>query len=899
MSRRISILLTLLGVMLIAALLPAASFADPANPPAQPISYSSTGLQPPTGLANANGRLTVMIELAAPAAIAAPSGPNSQSARQQLAAAQAALMPQLASFSARVMFKTSLVYAGVAVTIPADQLDRLRALPGVARVTVIPPKLPSDLIPSTRAGAQPLVAAIAAATGQGLRIGMIDRGIDYTHADCGGPGTPLAYIVNDPSIIEPGSFPSAKVDGFDFAGDTYDASARLGSDTPTPDPDPRECMQPDAHAGRGTSAAGLAAGFGVAADGTPYHGPYGPGVDLSTLRVAPGVAPEAQLYALKVLGCHGSTTLLTQAIERAIDPNGDGSPADHLDVLVISLGTPFGSDEDPDAIAVNNAVRAGMVVVVAAGDNLETFYSVDSPASASLAIAVGATDASGAIAAFSARGPQRGNHALKVDLVAPGVNLRSAAAGSGSDASVSSGTAIAAAQVGGAAALLRQLHSGWTPAQIKAALIDTATPLNAPPSLVGGGQLNIAGLGDLSLLAYSADGGGLTYGAPWVSAAWAATRTLQLENTGDITRSVTLAATATTTETGVTLQPPTEQIIIPAHGVAQATITMTIDPSGLEFSPDATTAPKQDIFARHYLAEHGGSITISSVGGEGGVRVRPAHAAHFGSADFYLDDQLLDDSLDSREVDEYVNTTPGAHVVKLRRPGAAPNSAPLFSAPVNLLDGHDYTLIMVGRPGELGLVTADETAPAPPPAGQSLIHFVNANRVGVNWDIGPLDVYLDGALYVPALAVGATSAYFPLAPGTHEVLFFHAGADPTLARRVAHKTFVAGTGQAILLGTGRHDDDDGRIDDDEQRAFIGYGDVRLVVTLVERVPFNVFPIVASDARADTALNVVSSARAFALGLHNTGARNSGLNGAQATSRTPLASAFELEATSPP
>nr|MDQ2998020.1 S8 family serine peptidase [Chloroflexota bacterium] len=424
MSRRISILLTLLGVMLIAALLPAASFADPANPPPQPISYSSTGLNPPVRLANANGRLTVMVELGTPAAIAAPNAPSSIIARQQIAAAQAALMPQLASLSARVLFQTSMAYAGVAVTIPADQLDRLRALPGIVRVTVIPPKLPSDVVPSTRAGAQPIAAAIAA-TGQGLRIGMIDRGIDYTHADFGGPGTPLAYSANDPNIIEPGSFPTAKVDGFDFAGDNYDASADIGSDTPVPDSDPLECMQPDAHAGRGTNAAGLAAGLGVAADGTPYRGPYGPGVDLSTLRIAPGVAPEAQLYSLKVFGCYGSSALLTQAIDRAVDPNGDGSSADHLDVLVISLGTPFGSDEDPDAIAVNNAVRAGVVVVVAAGDNLETFYAVDSPASASLAIAVGATDASGTIAAFSARGPQRGNHALKVDIAAPGVNLRS------------------------------------------------------------------------------------------------------------------------------------------------------------------------------------------------------------------------------------------------------------------------------------------------------------------------------------------------------------------------------------------------------------------------------------------------------------------------------------------
>jgi Subtilase family/Domain of unknown function (DUF4397) len=899
MSRRISLTFALLGVMLIVALLPTASFADPANPPPPAISYPSTGLNPPASRVGTNGHVAVMIELAMPAVIVAPNGLNSQSAHQQITAAQTALISQLAVLNARVLFQTSLVYAGVAVTIPADQLERLRALPGVARVTVIPPKLPSVVIPSMPAGALPAVAAVAATTGRGMRIGIIDRGIDYTHADFGGPGTPLAYLANDPTWIEPGSFPTAKVEGFDFAGDNYDATATIGSETPVPDADPRECMQPDVHAGRGSNISGLAAGLGVAADGTPYHGPYGPGTDFSTLRIAPGVAPEAQLYALKVFGCHGSTALLTQAIERAVDPNGDGNSADHLDVVIISVGTPFGSDDDPDAIAVNNAVRAGVVVVVAAGDDFATFSSVDSPASASLAIAVGATDGNGGIAAFSARGPQRGNRSLKVDIAAPGVNVRSAVAGTGSDAAAISGTAAAAAQVGGAAALLRQLHSEWTPAQIKAALIDTATPINAPPSLTGGGQLNLAGLDTVSLLAYGADGGGLNYGAPWVASTWIATRTLQLENTGDATRSVTLTATSVVTETGVTLQPPVAPITIPAHSSAQATITMTIDPRGLEFSPDATTATTQDGFARHYLAEHGGSITISSASGGSGVRVRPAHAAHFGSVDFYLDDHLIDDSLDSREVEDYVSTTPGPHVVNLRRPGASLRSAPIFSAPVNLLDGYDYTLILVGRPGELGLVIADENTPAPPPAGQSLIHFVNANRVGVDWNIGPLDVYLDGLLQVTGLAVGATSAYFPLVPGTHEVVFFHAGANPALARRVARKTFVARAEQTILLGTGRHDDDDGRIDDKEQRAFIGYGDIRLLMMQVERVPFHVFPTVAAAARAATALNVVPSAREFALGLLNTGARNSGLNGSQATPRTPLASAFELAATSPP
>src|SRR5689334_12859761 len=107
MSRRISFLLPLLGIMLIAALLPAASFADPTYPPAPPISYPAVGLHPPSNLASAHARLAVMVELAAPALLAAPNGPNSPSLRQQIAATQAALTPQLTALGAHVLFQTS------------------------------------------------------------------------------------------------------------------------------------------------------------------------------------------------------------------------------------------------------------------------------------------------------------------------------------------------------------------------------------------------------------------------------------------------------------------------------------------------------------------------------------------------------------------------------------------------------------------------------------------------------------------------------------------------------------------------------------------------------------------------------------------------------------------------
>jgi hypothetical protein len=221
-------------------------------------------------------------------------------------------------------------------------------------------------------------------------------------------------------------------------------------------------------------------------------------------------------------------------------------------------------------------------------------------------------------------------------------------------------------------------------------------------------------------------------------------------------------------------------------------------------------------------AGHVAAVATNATTALSGVRVRPAHSAHFESADIYLDDLLLDDSLDSREVQEYVSTTPGVHRVYLRREHSSPTSPVLFAADTPpLLDGHDYTLMIVGRPGALGLVVVDETAPAPP-VGQALMHFVNANRVDPGWDIGPIDVYLDGALKATGLPVGQTTGEFiAVAPGTHTVWFFQTGKDPAHDRALTRKTFTVAAGQLVMVGVGRHDDDDGDLSDLEQRAIIG------------------------------------------------------------------------------
>jgi subtilisin family serine protease len=212
-------------------------------------------------------------------------------------------------------------------------------------------------------------------TGEGVRVGVIDTGIDYTHANFGGPGTVAAYTSNNRNVIEAGTFPTTKVvGGFDFAGPTYNAN--VAGSTPTPDADPIDVN------GHGSHVAGSVAGLGV------------PG------SIGQGVAPGASLYALKVFGDGGGSTNLTSlAIEWAMDPNGDGDMSDHLDVINMSLGSPFGEPNDPSAISSNNAADLGIIVVTSAGNEGDTPYVTGAPGVASKAISTAANTPGGRLSA--------------------------------------------------------------------------------------------------------------------------------------------------------------------------------------------------------------------------------------------------------------------------------------------------------------------------------------------------------------------------------------------------------------------------------------------------------------------------------------------------------------------
>ncbi|MHB9144386.1 MAG: S8 family serine peptidase [Symbiobacteriia bacterium] len=274
----------------------------------------------------------------------------------------------------KVIAKYQRVYNGLSVKIRASELPSVLGLPGVVAAHAVHVIKPDNETSVPFIGAPAVWQQTANGvnvTGRGIRVAVIDTGIDYTHADFGGPGSAAAYSGIDPAVITPGTFPTAKVvDGYDFAGSNYDAnSSNPAINTPNPDPNPID------EGGHGTHVSGTIAGFGVKnSDGS--------------WKIGPGVAPDVLLYAYKVFGREGSTDLVTQAIERAIDPNQDGDISDHVDVINMSLGSSFGSPDDSSAVAAEKAARAGVIVVASAGNSGNTPYVTGSPAVASGVISV-------------------------------------------------------------------------------------------------------------------------------------------------------------------------------------------------------------------------------------------------------------------------------------------------------------------------------------------------------------------------------------------------------------------------------------------------------------------------------------------------------------------------------
>ncbi|MFT3943300.1 MAG: S8 family serine peptidase [Ancrocorticia sp.] len=192
-------------------------------------------------------------------------------------------------------------------------------------------------------------------TGKGVKIGIIDTGVDIDHPAFGGTG-----------VSGTTTFPNAKVvAGYDFVGDDYNDNFGTSHYNPVPSPDPN----PDDCNGHGTHVAGIAAG-------------YDPASQIF------GVAPEATLGAYRVFGCFGSASsdIILAAMEQA--------KADGMDVVNMSLGADFTPWPNyPTSVAADNLVKAGIHVVVAQGNQgRDGAFSFGAPASARDVIAVGWAD---------------------------------------------------------------------------------------------------------------------------------------------------------------------------------------------------------------------------------------------------------------------------------------------------------------------------------------------------------------------------------------------------------------------------------------------------------------------------------------------------------------------------
>jgi len=447
--------------------------------------------------------------------------------------------------SASIHWRYRLVANALAVVVPPADVPHLARLPGVRQVfgNATYHVLAGPDAATIRARELPGTLASA---GAGIKIGIIDDGVDQHHP-----------------FFDPDGY--TMPDGFPKGQTAYTTAKVIVARAFAP---PRATWKyadkpfdPD-ESGHATHVAGIAAGNA----NTLANG----------LRIS-GIAPRAYIGNYKALtiptesglGLNGNAPEIVAAIEAAV--------ADGMDVINLSLGEPeIEPSHDLVARALDAAAAAGVVPVVAAGNDFDDFGrgSLGSPGSAAAAITVGATTsgASPSMADFSSAGPTPISLRLKPDVVAPGTSILSARPDGWQ---LSSGTSMAAPHVSGAVALLLQRHPGWTPAQVKAALTATARPLTSDdgtvgPTRAGAGLVDVEAADDPLLRAAPT---GVTFGL--VRAGSTVTRTVAIEDAGGGSApwTVSLESNAAPSGTRVAVTPTVS---------APGTLTLTLDAGNAE-----------------------------------------------------------------------------------------------------------------------------------------------------------------------------------------------------------------------------------------------------------------------------------------------------------------------------
>ena len=541
---------------------------------------------------------------------------------KRLANEQEAMAERLKTDGARVTRRYSRLVNALRVRVAPESMAALSQRAGVKRVERL-----RVYEPLTARSVPAIGAKTAWGTrttgydGKGMRIAVIDTGLDYTHAMFGGAGTKEAYQSNDATKVEEGTFPTDKVDGWDFAGKDYSGE----DDVPLPDGDPLD----RSGYGHGTHVAGIVAGVGVTKKGRPYDGDYFAGLDYSEFLLGPGVAPKAKLFALKIFGdkALNSTNLVLDALEWCADPNADNDFADRMDVVNLSLGSTLGLEEKHEAEAevFTNLTRLGSVIVSGAGNsNNDNFYHVAAPGVERSVIAVGSAKLDGSVyrmAAHSARGPSSPHSLLKPELIAPGELIQSARMGTGTGGAWFTGTSLAVPHVAGAAALARQAHPGWSATEIKALLLNTANPMQHkngtpyPESLAGAGFLDVAQAVTTTVTAMAEGTDGLTtlsLGALTLAKSWEETRQIRVTNHGNAEAKFDLSVEETVTEAGFGIELSEMEIALPAKSQKLVPVRFHADPAQFDRTGDPLTPAKLNDRARSWVYEVSGKIVLAN-----------------------------------------------------------------------------------------------------------------------------------------------------------------------------------------------------------------------------------------------------------------------------------------------
>jgi subtilisin family serine protease len=335
------------------------------------------GFRPAVARIDRSGRY--FVQLKAPAVLdrGGLSASGQRAASAAVLRSQAGAIGQVESMGGTVIFRYSRLVNAFSAELSAEAADAMAARADVALVERVP------IVVRTNETSVPFIGATKVwnklgVQGKGVTVAVVDTGIDYTHADFNGSGDPADYAANDPTVIEPGSFPTGKViGGYDFVGEEYTVTDDDPSnDIPEPDPDPLDDAINGDH---GTHVAGTCCGVGV------------PGI------IGRGVAPKAKLIAIKVWDSGDSTAdVLVAGYEFAMDPDQDGDTTDAVDVLSFSGGVDYGPPSSLEAQAAQAVVDGGTVFVASAGNagnqpSGGNGYILGTPASAKGVIAVAAS----------------------------------------------------------------------------------------------------------------------------------------------------------------------------------------------------------------------------------------------------------------------------------------------------------------------------------------------------------------------------------------------------------------------------------------------------------------------------------------------------------------------------